>query len=1312
MSNCVIPGWGVGPWGKTPWGGSLSPIIGGPLPVVLPFDIYCVGPCGPISTILTHPEVMTEGSGLQFPIDITTMDQLMASGGTFPTTDAAMIITEVVPENWTFEFSVRFQSLPNDFSDIINQHIFFGTSSAPGGCAGLFFSKIGLAYTGCIHLNGSGDIALDTPFQQLANSQTLVSENEYWTIRIAMSFSTGAVYIYVTQSSLLLSIGHQLRYILPAIPSSSAAVVPPSQTLVSVRGTAGQMSECGINSICLATGLVVPIIQPFADPGPDVALQLCSVLQLDGSRSFDPQGAPLTYKWRLIDAPLGDQYIFDGADGQTIPLMPPTGFTNILYSQSMGVLNGEVPINAGDVLVVAGQPYDIDSVGSDLHGFFVRITSYSLPDDLSTNTAFKYLRQNGLNTPTSQKPTFYPDVAGIYKFDLTVSNGTLFSETVSLIANVVASAVAAGCTTDVSFLWNYLSDFWNLVEGTERITAFWQGLTQVAAAELLNLWQADYSKSLRDIQRTFQRKWLHYDLLMQEDVSFSELTTVRAVYAGIESSDIPTAGVGGVAGTHLDISIAGQATPTIILIGGQNPFTANQIAAALDGPLAQIDSRFAVHVIPRRDSTSSRVRIDAPFPFSILPSSTMPLYAANAQNTAPTGTMGSAIGVQTYRCDKSLQFLDIELNDFLCIDGVAYRIASVVDNINDPYSFMRVTLLDVLPTPADMVWSISGTVVSQDLNFWLGMTEIGDEAVFEITQTTTFQTLNVTCPVLGSSSVLTGNLPVDATLVGQYVANPTNYTVFLQGVLRHKYIPADPLVVDVPQLQEFIVTTDTTSILHRNVDYFLETFRGLPCIRFMAKTPLDPTDTPDVWQNTSPPPQMWAEYTYLDNRPVIEANFGVPANFTLDDLSQLPSNVDYLSCVQGLWYAYFNGPTVFNLRVGTQILLGLPFAEVAGTITEIRSDFSATQGRILVSDLTDSTIVRSYTYPVSLALATNPATNLPFAVGDTVTQFQPLVTGVEVLDYVNTPTWFGGYLEQGAFFEVEKFFKFLVRVNSEAFNLSALLFVQSFVLLIKPTYTYPLFVVLEQIGNTEVSVSDEMVPEGILSLYAGACFDGSGGEATMWDQPNPAGGGWMSQYDAAPGTTPTFPTQTYPILWGFDKKYLCPEDLIVGTASVTFGASTLPSYDSIFQFDLPVFTNEAGIFQDGNIYQIPTAAPGRQIGLPVTMGAGGTLDTIELYVECDFKGSPATYNLIIQKNGTTVSTNAFTAAQPDFTEAFSISVPVLTSDVITVFIQSTSGVGTFVNVEWPDVVATIGQAVAWAFDVALPAGTYSVTKEL
>lgn len=1306
------PGFGTGPWGKTPWGGSLAPVIGGFLPTVPPFDIYCVGPCGPISTILTHPEVTTAGSPAQFPVDLGTLDQEMISGGSFPTSDAVMFISKTIPEDFTFEFTAIWKDLPSDFGDLVRRHSYFGTFDAAGGCVGLFFSKIGILYTGAVHLDGLGDLILDTATQPLPDSQLLVSEDEYWTVRIAMGFSTGVVYIYVTKTSELLTIGHQLRYVMPAIPSSSAVTAPGDMTLVSVRGTISAPTRMDLNSICLATGLIIPNIPPHADAGIDQALRICSVLQLDGTKSFDPEGAPLLYKWRLIDGPTGSQNIYEEADGRTYPLPIPTGFTNRLYSGSLAALNSISPIPVGDVVVIGGKVHDIVSTGTDGFGFFVRVEGYVLPDSYSTNTAFKYIRQNGVNTPTSAKPTFYPDIPGLYKFDLVVFDGSLFSKPSITVVNVVESVVARGCTPDLTFLWGYLSDFWQLVEDKDRITTFWQGLAQIAASELLTLWQIDYSKSLRDIQRTFQRKWLHYDMLMQENPNLIELSKVRAVFGGLESSIVAVPGIPGVSGTHLDLQLAGYALPAIIHFTAADPFTPTQIQAVLQAALAQIDSRIRVKVVLDRGGTISRLRIDAPFPMEVMTSSTLPIFAIGSKNESPSGTAGaSVITKRTYRVERSLQFLDIQLNDFLCIEGVAYRIARVIDDPSDPWPFQRLTLLDDLPIPTGASWSISGAASSVDLDFWAGLCEQSDIVTFEVLELATNALAEVQSVVVASSEPLPHSLPVDATPVGFFLSQPAVFSVFLKSVLRRRYIPVDPLITDVPLLQEFIVNKDDTQVLRRNVDFFFDTFRGHRCLRFI--TPV-PASTPglDVWQGGPPPAQLWAETSYLDNRPRIEQNFGLPAEFTLDDLAELPSTIDYLSAVRGLWYSYFNGPTLFNLRAGTQILLGLPFAEETGVIVEIRDDFSDTSGRILVRDVADTTVVRSYSYPAILDIEVNPATGKPYAVGDTVQQFAPLVTGVEVTDYVKDPKWFRGYLQQGVFFEVEKFFKFLVRIDAAAFNLAALLFARTFVLRIKPTYTYPLFVVLVTVPDTEVSVSTLLLIHGTLHISDGACFRGTMGVATMYDHARTAFGGYRSAFDAGPDPTapPIYPTPS-PVSWGFDKMYLCPEDSIIGTCCVTFAVPTLPTFDSIFAFDSPVYTTETAVFDDGMLTTIPASPAGLVVGVSHTFLVAGTLTDVHLKLLASDVGTPATYNIVIKKNAVTIATVPFTPVVGGF--FFDSAIPptaVIPGDVLTCSIVST-GPGP-VLVFWDSVLVSVGAAVTWSYAVPLPAGTYCVYKDM
>lgn len=1277
------------------------------LPTAAPFDIYNVAAGAEMTALLTYTGVTAIETGSQITIDGPTGDIVMTSTSGVSTADAAIFMSVNVPESWTFQVNILETLLPINFSNLVNSHVFLGSSDPSGNCAGIFISKIGLAYTGSVHFDGLGNLVVDTPVQQLPDSQLIVEEGQYWTIRIATDYERATTYIYVTLTSELAMTGHQLRYVLPAIKSTSAATTPADETIISVRGTSAAGTIIQLDTLALGTGLIIPNIPPVSNPGVDQSVRTCSIAQLDGSASFDPDGSNLTYDWRMLDAPLGSQYIFDGFDGITYPLSPtPTGFTNLFHSVSLQALNLLTPIVSGTVLIVGGDSYNITGTGTDGNGFYAEIDGFDLPDSLPS-VAFKLLYQNGISNPTSVKPTFYPDVPGIFKFDLIVNDGDLFSIPEEMIVNVTESPIPRGCIPDLSFLWNYLSDFWKLLEDPERINTFWSALAQIAAGELLNLWQIEYSKSLRDIQRTWQRKWLRYQLSMFEDPNFITSSTVRAIYGGV-SFLFPVAGGSGINGTFIDITIPQQGasgvTYRLSFYGGAS-FTSSQVANQIAGQLQAINTGFSVQQIEPQSGTNVELRIDAPFFFSIAGTTTFPYVSVGDTNGVPQGTAGTLAGTNSYKVEQSLQGTPVQSGDFLILDSTAYRIVQVTTDASDAFPFQRVITSDPIAIGAPATWYISGQTKSGTLNFWTGLVTQGDIVTFEILQNSNGQLSYVTVPALGASSVVPGTLGVDTSLLGYYLAQPAGaFSVYFFSVLRRQYIPVDPLVVDVPTLQEIINNKDDTQVLRRNVDYFIQTFRDTNSFQFVV-------GTNDVWQGGAPPDHMWAEMTYLDNRPTIEANFGIPAEFTLDDLSQLPSNVDYLSSVQGLWYAYLYGSTVFNLRVGTQILLGLPFAEVAGTITEIRDDFSTTTGRILVQDTANAEIVRSYTFPASLSLEVNPATGVEYVVGDSVAQFAPLVTGVEVLDYINSPKWYGGYVEQGSFVEVQKYFTFLVRANSAAFNLKALLYVQNFVRNIKPTYTSPIFVVEEDVGDTDITTTDSIGFSGTLHLNEGPCTHGPPwGRSGMFDQPRPSGGGWWNQFDSDGVDTPTFPTPTEPSPWAYDKETNCPEYFAMATTFTAFAGGTF-AYDSGFPFDLPFFTASFASFGSRSISGIPgSGEDGYSMG-QWNVTSGGS--AIWLYSEIDgWNGGQSTFYIDIYQNGTLAQTVTFTKGNGTRDkEGLVVSITVSPGDLMELKVRSTGVNG--VSLFWHDALFVLADGVTWEFDMTtISAGTYEVYRSI
>lgn len=1285
-------GYGVIPYGSSPYGGGLVDVSGEE------FDVFCFRDLDMFQILSSSIIDYTPVDPLQFYPDPTTLDLDVRSGGAVPTLDARIWAIQSVNASFTVEWIVKFDKLPNDFTDLTNSHIYLGATDAAGALVGLFFSKVGIAYTGSVSFP-SGNLQLDCTFQQLPGSSSYVSETDYWVVRAAVAYDLGIVYLYITELSAVAVSGHQLRAILPVIPFSAAATTPIDQVIVSARGTAAAPSYAFLDSMCLGSSLIIPNLAPEANAGQDKAVRLCSIVQLDGSSSYDPEGAPLGYQWRLVEGPITSSFVVQVHDGWTDT--SPSGFVTRVYSQSLGAVDaGTDPIAVGDVITLLDESHTIVGKGIDGSNFYVQIGSEIIPQGLST-LSFKYLRQRGISNPTSVKPTFFPDSAGFYSFDLVVHDGSLSSSPSLTIINVLESPLPRGCTPDLTFIFSYLSDFWKLVEDRDRIAVFWSAVAQVVATELFTLWQYEYSKSLRDIQRTFVRRWLHYDLLLPEPLP--ELTKIRAFYGGVSSSTFATATIQGFA-LHLvsDALDGGEATITFTKAGLLTPA---QVAEELQTKIQGfVDSRFTAYA----PDGGTLVRIDAPFPFSVGTDTTLSLFTAGDVSSTLTGSAGAGVGTRTYKVDRSLEGLGIQEDDFLSLAGAAYRITAILDNPADAHRYQRVVVKEDLPTVPSATWHISGWVSSELLNFYDGLVSYDDPVDFEVTSTptgdenvgTTFELVSTT--ILGVCPSVPGRAAFDAYPLGARLVD-SSLRVLLARVVRRTYVPIDALIVDVPTLQQYIVVEDDEATLRRNVDFFIEEFRGRSALRFVSG---QSGDLGDIWEDKRPPNRLWAEYTYVDNSPLIEANFGLAAGLTVAMMSELPVGVDYLSAVRGLWYAFYNGPTLRNLRIGVQILLGLPFAEERGTIEEIRTDFSATQGRLLVRDVARPEIVRSYNYPRVLAIETNPVTGVSYVVGDVVEQFAPLVEGAEVIDYVKEPEWFEGLISQGIFYEVEKYHKFLVRVDEAAFDLEALLFARDFILKAKPTYTYPLFFVRLQVGETEISITDEQQFNVKLILTDGICSNLLGA-SWGYDDPRAGGGGWRNQFDASPSA----PAPSAPIRWGWDKSYLCPTDELTGIWCELIPTSFVVFFDGPLSYD----TNVAELigFEDvspGTIPAGPTGYTMTATGSPV-VDASGTATQLRFIA----LGGPGTddtdYELVVE-NVTAVTEVVVPFTDGTNTEILeTISLAVTVGDTLSLRVRPATGGARAPS--WSKITAqlTVGES-HWHYDETLGDGVYCIERQM
>jgi len=1088
-----------------------------------------------------------------------------------------------VSETATFQVQFKPSALPPDLGAAARY--FLGLYNHQGRGGGVLLSRTGL----CI-VSGAASPAIAFP-----GSQDLCPQGEdYYTLRLVLDGSTMGVYL--TKTELLPFIGHQLRYT-SAAPLAPAGVVDGA--LIEILGTSGAVSRIKLDTLqmnCLEA--VIPNQRPTADPGADQTANIGSAVTFTGDNSLDPEGKPLFYRWALLDAPDGTRFKSSGTGGFTIDDGDADGFTNIFKVLDDEFSADNMPLlQPGDHLEVAGVYYQVATTRWTLNtttGKYERddtlwndnelvVTEETIPDDLS-NQAWKVLHTATFFSDVDNfNPYAIADKAGLYTVQLTVNDGELDSLPAQALLNVSQTSVPLGCVPDVSWIWNSLSDFWPLVEDRAVVEMVWSGFAQAAAAQLLTAWQVDYNKSLLDIQRTFQRRWLPYSTLLDDD---PETAMVRIIRGPIFSRSF-LEGVHFTAGNNtLQLILdSGDIETVTFAINSPDPLDpdyytsaasmAEQINTQLGfrgAPLATAETKYSYTFVKLEYATLLRIRptgtanvemgfssteytkndlkggyggIEAPgkvtafVTYQLSPYDGGPLYPFALPETPISGGSGPYGGVPIY--DPPILDFDHEGiggSDLLVWDAIGYRILKTAYTGTEKRAL---TLRDEMPdseAPDRKPWIVPSIVTSIDLDFNEELVTAGDIARFEVKNLTTNTTVEIDCPVLGVRDSLLGFDP--QLLLETYAGVPSNYRTRFLGVRRVNNLPVDGLVVEIPRLQGQL--REPQIYWSQNEHYLINDSLGRNSIQFRVGTfsALDP-----------PPDVLWAEVTHLDNRPAIEANFGHLVNFSLEALETHTDNLDYLSAVRGLWWAYFGGPALDKVRTGTQILLGLPFAEADGTVESIDASFSTTEGRIVVRDAKNTNVVRTYYYPVQAGLSINAATGELLKVGDAVTQFAPLSGGIEVKDCASDPYWMQLYYRLGGLTEIEKFFRFMVRGDVDTFNLINLSFAIDFVRKIKPHYSFPLFTLLKNIGPTEVDVDDQ-VYFNITQIFRDAICYTAG--ALAWDDQD-GSGACRNHYDDPP---PQFVHDTH---------RLCPSmDIWAVLAYSHPGGSGWP-WDTIWAYD-------------------------------------------------------------------------------------------------------------------------------------------------
>jgi len=176
-------------------------------------------------------------------------------------------------------------------------------------------------------------------------------------------------------------------------------------------------------------------VPPVANPGPNQTVTAGTLVTLNGSSSTDSDGLPLTYQWALSTTPSGSTAVLTSTNAVSTSFtadLPGNYVAQLIVNDGyLNSLPATVTISTNDVPPVA-NPGPNQTVKA---ATTVQLDGTGSTSSLNFPLTYKWaiLSQPGggnavLSGPTAAKPTFVPNVAGLYVVQLNVNDGYLDSQ--------------------------------------------------------------------------------------------------------------------------------------------------------------------------------------------------------------------------------------------------------------------------------------------------------------------------------------------------------------------------------------------------------------------------------------------------------------------------------------------------------------------------------------------------------------------------------------------------------------------------------------------------------------------------------------------------------------------------------------------------------------------------------------------------------------------------------------------------------------------------------------------------------------------
>lgn len=481
-----------------------------------------------------------------------------------------------------------------------------------------------------------------------------------------------------------------------------------------------------------------------------------------------------------------------------------------------------------------------------------------------------------------------------------------------------------------SFLWRFLDDVWDLLpaEDRELFQAYWSAKIQVVSNIEQKVLEASLSQEVLRVPTYLTERWNRF---VMDDGACDLFTATETVT------------LTGLAASSFGRETAFYHTAKVTLPGGQ--ISASESMQFLDNEPRSL--RYS-NVVPGTVSIKlGTFEFTQNRDYAINP-------VTGTVQALPNGRLPFddvvAISYQHYWYEADVDYVIDEINDTITRTSSS-SIPSGTD-VSVSYTYNATPTLNMEGTNGVVGFA---SLVDEDQNF----STLLPNRTLTIASGPNAGTYEIN-GVLGTNEIqIVGSFPLPQTEVSYSInAFPHGQRV-------------NSAIASIPVLQDLV--DDPTHVLLEGVDYRVQS--GILATNSAFRlSELGPTN--------DRVPAMWAEVTRIDAETPYR-NFGVLIDFYRENSDA------YKQALQGLWYAFWTGSTPGNKQRGLHILLGLPYARKAGTVTLLDTD----AGTLEITDAKGATLV--YTIPDGLVPTV--------AEGDDVARFASLTNGVEIIDRNNTP---------------------------------------------------------------------------------------------------------------------------------------------------------------------------------------------------------------------------------------------------------------------------------------------------------------------